>query len=236
MAGRAAGPGEVDLLPVPQSVQKLAAERVNALSGAAREAVLVAASLSRPTADAVVTALPDEPDGGAAVAEAEDAGVLVTEHGRIRFTHPLLASAVYASVSEARRRALHRRLAEVVSDGAARQAVLRGAFDAAAELFGAACRLTPAANRESLVRRRMDQASALLRTGDVADARRLAEGMEMDGLPSAFQAERLQLLAEVEWDEGSIPLATSYLERALASSGRLTVNSAPPPGWLPASM
>jgi len=61
----------------------------------------------------------------------------------------------------------------------------------------------------------MGQASALLRTGDVADARRLAEGMEMDGLPPALQAERLQLLAEVEWDDGSIPLATSYLERAL---------------------
>ena len=157
IGGRAAGPGEVDPLPVPQSVQKLAAERVNALSGAAREAVLVAASLSRPTADAVVTALPDEPDGGTAIAEAEDAGVLVIEHGRIRFTHPLLASAVYASVSEARRRALHRRLAEVVSDaeerarrlsqsltdadesvairieGAARQAVLRGAADAFAQ-------------------------------------------------------------------------------------------------------
>ena len=114
IGGRSAGPGEVGPLPVPQSVQKLAAERVNALSGAAREAVLVAASLSRPTAGAVVTALPDEPDGGAAIAEAEDAGVLVTEHGRIRFTHPLLASAVYASVSETRRRALHRRLAEVV--------------------------------------------------------------------------------------------------------------------------
>ena len=237
--GRAAGPGEHGPLPVPQSVQKLAAERVNALSGAAREAVLVAASLSRPTADAVVTALPDDSAGGAALAEAEDAGVLVTEHGRIRFTHPLLASAVYASVSEARRHALHRRLAEVVSDteerarhlsqsltdadesvateieGAAGQAVLRGAFDAAAELFGAACRLTPAANRESLVRRTLGQASALLRTGDVADARRLAERMEMDGLPPALQAERLQLLAEVEWDDGSIPLATSHLERAL---------------------
>ena len=243
IGGRTAGLGDHGPLPVPQSVQKLAAERVNALSGAAREAVLVAASLSRPTADAVVTALPDEPDGGAAIAEAEDAGVIVTEHGRIRFTHPLLASAVYASVSEARRRALHRRLAEVVSDaeerarhlsqslteadesvaiqieGAARQAVLRGAFDASAELFGAACRLTPASNRESLVRRRMGQASALLRTGDVADARRLAEGMEMDGLPPASQAERLQLLAEVEWDDGSIPLATSYLERALKVAG-----------------
>ena len=64
IGGRAAGPGEVGPLPVPQSVQKLAAERVNALSGAAREAVLVAASLSRPpTADAVVTALPGEAGG-----------------------------------------------------------------------------------------------------------------------------------------------------------------------------
>jgi DNA-binding CsgD family transcriptional regulator len=242
-AGRAAGPGEHGPLPVPRSVQKLAAERVKALSGAAREAVLVAASLSRPTADAVMAALPDDVAGGAALAEAEDAGVLVTEHGRIRFTHPLLASAVHASVSEARRHALHRRLAEVVSDTeerarhlsqsltnadesvaieierAAEQAVLRGAFDAAAELFGAAGRLTPAANRESLVRRTLGQASALLRSGDVADARRLADGMELDGLSPTLQAERLQLLAEVEWDDGSIPLATSYLERALEVAG-----------------
>lgn len=238
-AGRAAGPGEHGPLPVPQSMQKLAAERVNALSGPAREAVLVAASLSRPTADGVMAALSDDPDGGAALAEAEEAGVLVTDHGRIRFAHPLLASAVYASASEVRRRALHRRLSEVVRDPeerarhlsqsltgadepvameierAAEQAVLRGAFDAAAELFGAACRLTPAAGRESLARRTLGQASALLRTGDVADARRLADGMEMDGLRSALQAERLQLLAEVEWDDGSIALATSYLERAL---------------------
>jgi len=39
--------------------------------------------------------------------------------------------------------------------------------------------------------------------------------MEIDGLAPALQAERLRLLAEVEWDDGSIPLATSYLERAL---------------------
>jgi hypothetical protein len=52
-------------------------------------------------------------------------------------------------------------------------------------------RLTPVANRESLVRRTLGQASALLRTGDVADARRLAERMEIAGLPPAVQAERL---------------------------------------------
>ena len=241
--GREAGPGDHAPLPVPQSMQKLAAERVSALSGVAREAVLVAAALSRPTADAVLAALPDDSDGEAAIAEAEDAGVLVTERRRIRFTHPLLASAVYASASEGRRRALHRQLAEVVSDaeerarhlsqsrtdtdepvaaeieGAARQAVLRGAFDAAAELFGAACRLTPAADRESLAQRTLGQASALLRTGDVADARQLAQGMGTDGLSSALQAERLQLLAEAEWDDGAIPLATSHLEQALEVAG-----------------
>ena len=43
--------------------------------------------------------------------------------------------------------------------------------------------------------------------------------MGIDGLPPALQAERLRLLAEVEWDDGSIPLATSYLERALEIAG-----------------
>jgi DNA-binding CsgD family transcriptional regulator len=38
----------------------------------------------------------------------------------------------------------------------------------------------------------------------------------MDGLSPGLQAERLQLLAEVEWDDGSIGVATGHLERALA--------------------
>ena len=215
-------------LPVPRSVHKLAAERVNALSNAAREAVLVAASLSRPTIDMVVAALPGEGNALSAVIEAEESGVLVTENDRVRFTHPLLASAVSALASDARRRQLHRRLAEVVSDPeararhlaqsatdadestaseverAARQSALRGAFDAAVELFEAACRLTPPANREALVRRTLGRASSLLRTGDVADARLLAEKATTDGLLPVLEAERLELLAEVEWDDGSL--------------------------------
>jgi hypothetical protein len=74
VGGRATGPGEPAPLPVPQSVQKLAAERVSALSGAAWEAVLVAASLSRPTADAVMIALPSDLDGKAAITEARMRG------------------------------------------------------------------------------------------------------------------------------------------------------------------
>ena len=67
---------------------------------------------------------------------------------------------------------------------------------------------------------------ALLKTGDVADARLLAESATAGGLPAAVQAERLQLLAEVEWDDGSIGLATAYLEQAL-SRQQATRRSAP---------
>jgi DNA-binding CsgD family transcriptional regulator len=239
LANQTGGSGEHGPLPVPRSVQKLASERIGALSGTARDAVLIAASLSRPTVDAIVAALPGDGDGVAAVLAAEDRGILVTERGRVRFTHPLLASAVYGSVSDAARRALHRRLADAVTDveerarhlsesiiepdesvaaeieDAARQAVLRGAFDAAAELFAGACRLTAAASEDALVRRTLGQASALLRTGDVAGGRRVALAAEAGSLPPALQAERLQLLAEVEWDEGSMGLAANYLEQAL---------------------
>jgi DNA-binding CsgD family transcriptional regulator len=240
VAGSGEGSGGQRPLPVPRSVQTLTAERVGALSPAAQEAVLVAAALSRPTIEMVAAALDGEHKAQPAILEAEDAGVLVTEQGRVRFTHPLLASAVYGATSGARREQLHRRLATVVIDGeerarhlaqsatqadeatastveqAAQQAALRGAFDAAVELFAAACRLTPAGADEMLVRRALGHASSLLKTGDVEGARLLAEGAMAPDLPAAVRAERLQTLAEVAWDDGSIGLATSYLEQALS--------------------
>jgi DNA-binding NarL/FixJ family response regulator len=229
-------------LPVPRGMSKLAVERISSLSPAAREAVLVAALLSRPTIAAVSGALPGDAEVLPAIIEAEDAGVLVTERGRIRFTHPLLASAVQGSVSDARRRRMHRRLAEVITDpeerarhraqaasapdhqaaavveAGARQAALRGAYDASAELFEAACRLTPAGGQEDLARRTLGQALAALKAGDVATARELANGADTEGLPPVVSAERFRLLAEVEWDDGATQLSTEYLERALASA------------------
>ncbi len=133
--------------------------------------------------------------------------MLVTDRGRIRFTHPLLASAVQGSVSGARRRQIHRRLAEVVADpeeraqhraqaasaadhqtaavveAGARQAALRGAYDASAGLFEAAGGWTPAGRQEDLARRTLGQALAALKAGDVATARELAESADTDGLP-----------------------------------------------------
>ena len=230
-------------LPIPPGVQRLAAERVEALSGAAQQAVLIAASLSRPTLAAVADALPAGGDALTSLAEAEAAGVLVTERGRLRFTHPLLASAVYGSISEPRRRQLHSRLAEVVAEPeerarhlaqsmtaadevaaaeveqAGRRALLRGAYDAAAELLEASRRLTPADRPQELVRRTLVQASAVLKAGDVADARSLAESATADGLPPLLEAERFELLAEIAWDDGATKLATEHLERALVAAG-----------------
>jgi DNA-binding CsgD family transcriptional regulator len=105
-----------DPLPVPHSLQELVAARVHGLSAAAQEAALVAAALSRPTVATVERALGPDVDASRGLAEAEEAEVLVSTRGRLRFTHPLLASVVYGSVSDERRRRLHGRLADVVSD------------------------------------------------------------------------------------------------------------------------
>ena len=114
LAARApdADPGEP--LPLPPSLQEPAGTRIGGLSETGRQAVLAAAALSRPTVAHLLDGT--ESDARATLVEAEEAGVLVSDHGRIRFTHPLLASAVCSSASPERRRQVHERLAAVVSD------------------------------------------------------------------------------------------------------------------------
>ena len=142
-------------------------------------ASLVAAALSRPTRDLIVRAVAPEDDDAAGLLEAEEAGVLVAEADSVRFTHPLLASAIYGGASAERRRRLHERLADVVSDPEERarhlalsttepdeavaaeleragaRAATRGAQEAAAELFAGACRLTPDGLSEERARREL---------------------------------------------------------------------------------
>lgn len=234
--------GLAEPLPVPASLQELAVARMRALPAAAREVVLVAASLSRPTVSAVSAALTSGSDTLSALLAAEEAGVLVCDRERIRFTHPLLASGVYNTMSHPRRRQLHRHLAEVVDDPeerarhlavsvtqpdeptaaaiehAARQAAVRGAHNAAAELFEAARGMTPADRHEGSVRRTLGQAFALRQLGDLASARSLTESLLDDGLPCAVEIQKQALLAGISWDEGATQSAVSHLERALAAA------------------
>src|SRR6266540_1241925 len=105
-------PGEP--LPVPATLNELVRERLAGIPTAAREAALVVSALSRPTVDLVAAA--GGGGGAAALEKAAAAGVLEVADGRVRFSHPLLASVVYAQTPPARRRELHARLAEIVDD------------------------------------------------------------------------------------------------------------------------
>ncbi|HEX6674229.1 MAG TPA: ATP-binding protein, partial [Actinomycetes bacterium] len=101
-------PAPGDVLPVPQDVRSLVAARVRRLAPATREALLLAAALSRPVPGVVV---PER------LAEAEEQRlVAIGEDGSVTFTHPAFAAAVYAAAPRERRRAAHRELAARVTE------------------------------------------------------------------------------------------------------------------------
>jgi DNA-binding NarL/FixJ family response regulator len=229
-----------DPLPVPRNLEELVAARLRRLSDTARQASLAAAALSRPTPAAIAAAVAPGGDGRGALVEAEEAGVLVSDGGRVRFSHPLLASIVYASASGERRRALHERLAAIVEDpeerarhlalcttepdpaiaaqleDAARGAATRGAQQAAAELFAASRRLTPPQRTDDAARRALGEASALLAAGDVDGARALAEPLAATARGS-LRGRALYLLGEIGWISGS-KTATENLEAVLSAA------------------
>ena len=227
-------------LRLPPSLEELSAARVRQLSEPGQRVVLATAALSQPTIANLVDACAPESDARAALVEAEEAGVLLSDGERVRFTHPLIASAVYGSASPERRRQLHERLASVVSDSeqrarhlalsatkpdeqiaaaleqAAQQAAARSAQRAAAELLEAAGRLTPAGLREDRDRRVLGEAAALLAAGDVARARTLAERATRSSVRE-LRAAALSLLGEILWVAGTWEAATASLEQALAA-------------------
>jgi DNA-binding CsgD family transcriptional regulator len=238
-------PGPNEPLPVPSTLQRLVRTRVAALSASAQEALLVAAALSRPTATDVVQAVGTEGDqnGETGLAEALGAEIVGSENGRIRFTHPLFASAVYGAAAPERRRALHQQLAEVVTDvderarhlavgvdvpdaavaaeleQAAVRATLRGAQDTAAEQYAASSRLTPPALDDLRARRLLGEAAARNATGGFAAARGLAQQALGATSDATIRTATLSLLGSIEWFDGDAEAATRLVERAVEVSG-----------------
>ncbi|MFL5966394.1 MAG: ATP-binding protein [Gaiellaceae bacterium] len=205
-------PGEP--LPVPATLNELVRDRLAGIPAGAREAALGVSALSRPTVELVAAAATG---GAAALEQAAAAGVLEVDEGRVRFSHPLLASVVYAQTPPARRRELHARLAEVVDDpdeqalhlalaasgpdarvaatveGAARRARARGAPQAAAELWDRARTLTLPDDADAW-RRAIEAAECHLEAGDTDRARLLLEEVVArvpEGRERAFALTRL---------------------------------------------
>src|SRR6266540_4141308 len=169
-------------LPVPANVQALLGERLARLPEGVREALALVAALDQPTPELVAAALPAPGRSDQLLGQAASAGVIEFDDGRIVFSHPLIAAAIYSQLEPPRRRRLHRRLAEIVNDPeerarhlaaatvgpnrevaavleeAAKRAHARGAPDAAGELCERAAELTPSALSEEVHHRRLASA------------------------------------------------------------------------------
>ena len=183
-----------------------------------------------------------------ALAEAERAGVIEIQAGQVRFTHPLLASAVYAGASTSERRAVHRALADratdpeerarhlalssggpdesiaAVLDDAARLARARGAPDSAAELASLAYTLTPPTDTTGIVRRGVEAAGHLFDAGDAIRAQELLLEMAAATPRGPARADVLWRLADASWLE--VDLVRGYLQEGLEdASGDLRVES-----------
>ena len=156
-------------------------------------------------------------DPDSRLAPAIESNVVELDGERIRFSHPLLASGVYGATAMRERRALHRRLAELVPDSeerarhlahaaegpdesvaavldhAALRAHSRGALPAAAELSELARRLTPTELEESRHRRMVDAAVRAWEAGEGEHAGRLLT--DAGHGPGRAEARRGPLLA-----------------------------------------
>jgi len=225
-------------LPVPETLDAILRDRIDALPANVRQVLAAASALRRPTE----SMLGDWP----ALEQASEAGLIELANDEVTFTHPLLASAAYGSITGAERRALHRRLAEVVSDpeerarhmalgaegpdedvaealaAAARRASARGATGAAYELAELAVLLTPVSERARLLERRVDVAGYHLPAGELGTAAAILEGL-IEELPAGgARADALLLLASAQQRfERCLELAESALEEAEGDDARI---------------
>ena len=185
-------------LPIPDRLQELIEDRLEGLPAGTVETLEVVSALSAPTFD-VIAAATDPSEVDRRLDPALENGVVEVVGDRLRFTHPLLASAVYQKIPPARRRELHSRLATIVRDpeerarhlalsvegpdvavaaaleGAALLASSRGAPQSAAELWEMARRATPRDRGDDLVRRTHQAGVAHFESGDPSLARSVLE-------------------------------------------------------------
>jgi DNA-binding CsgD family transcriptional regulator len=223
-------------LPVPETLEELVRERINALPASTREALALAAALGTPS-ESLLERAGVEAD---ALEPAAIAHVIERENGTIRFTHPLLSSVLYSDLGE-ERRSVHGRLARIVEDPLLRARHLalsrdtpdanvarvldeaatlardRGASAVGAELAEQALRLTPPDVHGERHRRALAAARAHQAAGEWTRARAIATDLLAEVEVSLVRAEALVLLAELESPDRAPALLEAALGEAASS-------------------
>jgi DNA-binding CsgD family transcriptional regulator len=219
-SGGTLSPGEG--LPIPSDLDELLHARLDNIGPEAFEVACAVAALAEPTESVVEAAVGSRSEAGRA--EALAARIVELDGERVRFTHPLLGSAVAARLTPTRRRTLHARLAEIaptaeecarhlalasvepseeiaaILEHEAGRAQARGAPAAAAELAEHAVRLTPATNVDDARRRVLVAADMHYRAGDSERAALLLEQGRAAAAPGNARATVLVHLAGVQPD------------------------------------
>ena len=222
-------------LPVPETLDELVRARISGLPASTREALALASALGATPESFLERAgvAPDELEPAFA------AQVIEREDGTIRFTHPLLSSALYPDLAEERRN-VHGRIAELVEDpllrarhlalstdtpdadvagvlgAAADLAADRGASAVAAELAEQALRLTPADAGGERHRRALAAARAHQAAGEWTRARTIVSDLLAEAEIGSLRAEGLVVLAELEGADRSAALLEEALHEATA--------------------
>lgn len=227
-------PNRAGDLPIPRTLTDAIASRLRGVGQAAREPLLAVAAASRATL-ALVEAVTD----GFTLADLDPAvagEIIEIADDEVRFTHPLLASTHYAAASAAQRRAMHRRLGEVVHDPQQRARHLalgaegtsstvataieqgaavaagRGAPETAATLLEEAARLTPAEASEVRHARLIQAAEMHGTAGDAPRSRELLRAVIPEVGRGALRARALISLA---WSAEDHDASDALLAEAL---------------------
>jgi DNA-binding CsgD family transcriptional regulator len=201
-------------LRVPESLRGLLASRLSRLPAETVDVLVLAAALARPTVELVAATYGDGDSVLAALEGARREGVIELDELRIRFAHPLLASVCYEQAPAWKRRAVHRALADAVTDveeqarhlalaaagpdaiaasrleAAAGHAAARGATAAAAELAELAVGLT--ADDPALTRTRRLLAAHFHRlAGNSDESLTILNALVAEAAPGAERADVL---------------------------------------------
>jgi DNA-binding NarL/FixJ family response regulator len=226
-----------DVFAVPATVAELLRERIASLSRECRDTLLFVAALGQPMRASLDRVAPERAE---ALREALDAGILESDQDRIRFTHPMLASAIYASAPPQQRRDIHRAIAQNVGDPqqralhlahgtdgaderiaatierAAAEAAKRGAPETAAELAEHARRLTPPGDVAVAGRRALAAAAFTWSAGDARRSEQMLGALISELPHSPLRAQARQLLPKIVDD---LARTIAELQLALDESG-----------------
>ena len=223
---------------VPPTLVAALASRLAGGPAGLRHVLGVTAALGPSTVSTIARASGD-PDAVRWITEAIDQGLLaVGDDLVVRFTHPLLASAVLAALNPLQRQALHAGLAEVVGDpdararhlalscdgpdsdvaaelqAAAGRAARRGASALAADFAGHSVRVTPSTDPAARLRRAFTAVSYRAAAGDKATALAEADRLVAMAPRGPVRAEAIAVRVSIDFDGGD-----RFLETAAGEAG-----------------